>query len=117
MIHQGDVFWLDLVDPVGSGPGFRRPVVVVQNDLFNESRLGTTMVCSLTSNLRHAAAPGNVMVPALEGGLTADSVALVTQVFTVDKRMLVEQTGSLPTRRVGQIVDGLRFAVEPTGPA
>lgn len=115
MIYQGDVFWLDLEDPVGSGPGYRRPVVVVQNDLFNESRLGTTMVCSLTSNLRHAASPGNVIVPATEGGLATDSVALVTQVFTVDKRMLVEQTGSLPTLRMRQIVDGLRFAVEPTG--
>jgi mRNA interferase MazF len=115
VIRQGDVYWLDLADPVGTGPGYRRPVVVVQNDLFNESRLGTTMVCTLTSNLRHAAAPGNVFVPAGEGGLAQDSVALVIQVFTVDKAILEESLGSLPPQRVHQIVGGVRFAIEPSG--
>lgn len=109
MIRQGDLYWMDLPDPAGSGPGFRRPVVVVQSDLFNESRLATALVCALTGNLRHAAAPGNVLIPGGEGGLPQDSVALVIQVFTIDKAALVEWIGSLPPGRLRQVISGIHL--------
>ena len=85
MISQGDLFWVDLGEPSGSRSGFRRPFVMVRNDVFNRSRLTTAIVCALTSNLRRAEAPGNVLLPRGEGKLSKDSVVNVTQLFTIDK--------------------------------
>jgi len=97
VISQGDVCWASLDDPVGSGPGFRRPVAIVQGDAFNASRLATTIVVPLTSNLRLAAAPGNVMLAARRTGLPKDSVANVSQIITIDRELL--------SRRIGQLID------------
>jgi mRNA interferase MazF len=113
VIRQGDVYWADLGDPVGSAPGFRRPVVVIQNDLYNASRIQTALVCMVTSNLQRAAVPGNVRVAAAESGLDKDSVVLVSQVQTLDRLQLTELVGALPPRRVRAIVDGLRLLTEP----
>ena len=95
VIRQGDLFWVDLGELSGSGPALRRPFVVIQNDLFNHSRLATVVVCAVTSNLRRAAAPGNVLLPKGEGNLPRDSVANVTQLFTLDKGELTERIGRL----------------------
>ncbi len=111
-IRQGDVFWIDFGLPSGSGPGYRHPHVVVQNDVFNASRLATVVVCSLTSNLKWAKAPGNVLLKKGEANLPKDSVVNVTQIVTVDKSLLSEKIGTLDRSRVEQIVQGLRLLIE-----
>lgn len=113
MIDQGDVCWVDLDDPAGSAPGYRHPHVVVQNNLFNHSRIGTVVVCALTSNLRRADAPGNVLLELGEASLPRQSVVNVSQIFTVDKAHLGEKIGTLSSRRVRQILDGIRLLTEP----
>ena len=113
MIRQGDVYWVDLGAPSGSGPGFLHPHVVVQNDLFNRSRLGTVVVCALTSNLNRRKAPGNVLLERGEAGLPKQSVVNVSQVFTVDKTDLVERIGSFSSSRLREILAGLDLLLEP----
>jgi mRNA interferase MazF len=107
VVSQGDVFWASLPDPTGSGPGFRRPVVVVQGDAFNASKLATVVVVALTSNLRWAAAPGNVALPSERTGLPKDSVANVSQIVIVDRRVLSERTGHLGDEDVALVLAGI----------
>jgi mRNA interferase MazF len=114
-IRQGDIYWVDLGSPVGSEPAYRHPHVVVQSDVFNRSRLRTVIVCALTSNLRRAELPGNVLLAAGEANLPRPSVVNVTQVFTVDRSELVEQIGRLSRRRVREIVEGIHLVLAPTG--
>ncbi len=111
MIQRGEVWWADLAEPTGSEPGYRRPVVIVQADAFNRSRLATTIVVMLTSNLRLVDAPGNVLVPAKESGLKRDSVANVTQLATVDREVLMERVGRLSTKGMSMLNEGLRLAL------
>ncbi|MCB1034379.1 MAG: type II toxin-antitoxin system PemK/MazF family toxin [Acidobacteria bacterium] len=113
VIRQGEIYWLDLGEPSGSGPGFRRPHVVVQNDLFNRSRIWTTVVCALTSNLLRADAPGNVRLEKGEAGLPKASVVNVSQVFTVDKEILVQRVGKLSPERLAQVLEGLNLLLTP----
>ncbi len=113
VINQGDVFWIDLGDPIGSGPGYLHPHVVIQNNLFNGSRIGTVIVCALSSNLRRAQAPGNVLLEHGEASLPKQSVVVVSQVFTVDKGQLGDLIGTLSRARVRQILDGLKLVTEP----
>ena len=113
MINQGDIYWIDLEEPFGSEPGYRRPHLVIQNNLFNHSRIHTVLVCLMTSNLKRADAPGNVLLETSEGGLLKPGVVLVSQVFTVDKSQLGEYIGTLSARRVRQILEGLRLVTEP----
>lgn len=113
VIDQGDVFWIDLGDPSGSEPGYRHPHVVIQNTLFNRSRINTVVVCVLTSNLTRAKAPGNVLLEEGEANLPKQSVVNVSQIFTVDKRSLGEKIGTLSRRRVRQILEGVRLVLEP----
>ncbi len=113
VIRQGDVYWVDLGEPGGSEPGYRRPVVVIQNNVFNQSRLRTVVVCALTSNLKRAQAPGNVLLKAGEANLPRDSVVNVTQIFTLNKADLIEYLGTLPPRRVRQILEGVCLVLEP----
>ena len=113
MIRQGDLYWIDLGEPTGSRPGYRHPHVIIQNDLFNASRIGTVVVCALTSNLTWADAPGNVRLRKGEGGLPKESVVNVSQVFTVDKADCAEKIGTLSPRRVCEVVDGVRLVIEP----
>lgn len=107
MISQGDVCWAEMDDPVSSAPGFRRPVVVVQGDEFNASRLATTVVVSLTSNLRLAAAPGNVLLAAGRTGLPKDSVANVSQISTVDRDLLLTRVGQLSEAELRLVLTGI----------
>ncbi len=104
---QGDICWADLPAPVGSGPGFRRPVLVIQGDAFNRSRLATAVCVPLTSNLRWAGAPGNVLLEARTTGLSQDSVANVSQVVALDRAVLVERAGRASKRQVGLVLAGL----------
>ena len=113
MIRQGDLFWLDLGEPSGSAPGYRHPHVVVQNDVFNASRIRTVVVCALTSNLRRSAAPGNVLLEAGEANLPRASVVNVSQIHTVDKQDLVEKIGTLSAERTHQVLEGIRLLLEP----
>lgn len=109
-IRQGDIFWVDL------GAGYRHPHVVIQNNVFNESRLNTVVLCVLTSNVKRAASPGNVLLQKGEGNLPKASVANITQLITVDKKDLVEKIGSLPPARINQILSGVRLLLEPMEP-
>jgi len=113
LIAQGDVYWYDFGDPAGSGPGFRRPCVVVQNDVFNESRIHTVVVCALTTNLRRARVPGNVLLEIGEANLTEESVVNVSQIFTVDKEDLSDKIGTLSPERVQQTFEGLYQILKP----
>jgi mRNA interferase MazF len=113
VISQGDIFWLDAGEPRGSSPGYRRPHVVVQNDVFNASRIQTTVLCSITSNLSRAKAPGNVLLRKGEANLPRPSVVNVSQIVTVDKSVLKEKVGILSNQRILEIVAGLRLVLEP----
>lgn len=113
VIAQGDIYWINLEEPAGSEPGFRHPHVVIQNNLFNRSRIDTVVVCLLTSNLRLAKAPGNVLLEKGEGNLAKQSVVNISQIYTVDKSDLVEWIGALSEKRVRQILDGLHLLTEP----
>jgi mRNA interferase MazF len=108
-INRGDVFWLAPDDSRGPAPSYSHPHVVVQDDVFNHSRISTVVVCALTSNLRRRNEPGNVLLDAGEGDLPEQSVVVVSQVSSVDKARLGERIGSLSDERVEQILAGLRF--------
>ena len=107
MISQGEVWWADLPAPVGAGPGFRRPVVIVQGDAFNRSRLRTAVCVPLTSNLKWADAPGNVRLSGSATGLPRDSVANVSQIVTLDRNVLDECAGKLPPSRLELVLSGV----------
>jgi mRNA interferase MazF len=107
VISQGDVCWASLDEPEGSAPGFRRPVTIVQGDAFNASRLATTIVVPLTSNLRLAAAPGNVVLAARRTGLPRDSVANVSHIITIDRELLSDRVGQLLASDLQLVLAGI----------
>jgi mRNA interferase MazF len=107
VISQGDVCWASLEDPDGFGPGFRRPVAIVQGDSFNASRIATTVVVPLTSNLRLAGAPGNVVLSAARTGLPKDSVANVSQIVSIDRSVLTDRVGRLSQGDLRLILAGI----------
>ncbi|MDQ3660184.1 MAG: type II toxin-antitoxin system PemK/MazF family toxin [Actinomycetota bacterium] len=107
VIAQGDVLWASLPDPVSSGPGFTRPVVVVQGDALNASRLATVVVVPLTSNLRWAAAPGNVLLKPRRTGLPKDSVANVSQIIAIDRSVLTEHVGRISEAQLELVLSGI----------
>jgi mRNA interferase MazF len=112
-VKQGDIFWVDLGEPRGSEPGYRHPHVVIQNTVFNISKISTVVVCALTSNLKRAAAPGNVLLKKGEANLRKDSVVNISQLVTVNKSDLVERIGTLSPARVRQVIDGVKLLIEP----
>ncbi len=113
VIHQGDIFWVNIDRPLGSEPGYRHPHVIIQNDLFNHSRINTTVICALTSNLRRAASPGNVLLEPGEAHLPERSVVNVSQILTIDRCRLDEKIGTLSPHRIRQILDGIKLVLEP----
>ena len=113
MINQGDVYWVDPGEPAGSGPGYRHPHVVVQNNIFNRSGISTVVICALTSNLKHAQAPGNVLLSKGEANRPKQSVVNISQLFTVDRSQLSERIGTLSAKRMREILDGVRLLLEP----
>ncbi|NVJ13974.1 type II toxin-antitoxin system PemK/MazF family toxin [Myxococcus sp. AM010] len=108
-INRGDVFWVEPDDSRGPVPSYSHPHVVVQDDVFNHSRITTVVVCALTSNLHRASEPGNVLLEVGEGSLPKQSVVVVSQVSSVDKARLGARIGALSDARVEQILAGLRF--------
>lgn len=112
MIRRGEIWWAELDEPTGSEPGFRRPLVVLQADAFNRSRIQTVVCAVLTSNLRLAEAPGNVLVVRRDSGLPKDSVVNVSQIVTIDRSALSERVGKLSARVRQRIDDGLRLVLE-----
>lgn len=111
VVERGQVWWADLGEPAGSQPGFRRPVLVVQSDAFNRSRLRTVLAVVLTSNLRLVEAPGNVLIPAKAAGLPKDSVANVSQIITVDRDFLAELAGRIRGQVLHDLENGLRLVL------
>ena len=111
-IRQGDLYWLDFGPAMGSAPAERHPCVVVQSDLFNRSRIATTVVCLITSNLARAGAPGNIALRKGDGGLPKASVVNVSQIATVEKSDLVEKIGKLPAETIDMISRGLDLLLD-----
>ena len=111
VISQGEIWWADLPDPTGSGPRFRRPVVIVQGEAFNRSRIAMVICVPLTSNLRWADAPGNVLLQAPATGLPRDSVANVSQIVSIDRSLLTERVGKLSARQLQSILAGIEIAL------
>jgi mRNA interferase MazF len=107
VIAQGDIWWADLADPVGSAPGYRRPVLVVQSEALNRSRIATAVCVPLTSNLKWADAPGNVLLSARSTGLDRDSVANVSLIVAIDKAQLTERAGRVPQRKLDLVLAGV----------
>ncbi|HLK11310.1 MAG TPA: type II toxin-antitoxin system PemK/MazF family toxin [Candidatus Binatia bacterium] len=106
-VAQGETWWADLPAPTGSGPGFRRPVVVVQGDALNRSRIGTVVCVPLTSNLAWAEAPGNVLLPSKLTGLPKDSVANASQIIALDRQCLSGRVGKLPVKKLALVMSGI----------
>lgn len=107
VISQGDIWWAELPEPVGSGPGFRRPVIVIQCDAFNRSRIATVVCVPLTTNTRWLNVPGNVLLPPHATNLPKESVANASQVISLDKELLVERVGKLSPARLELVLAGL----------
>ena len=111
VVRRGEIWWASLDEPRGSEPGYRRPVVIVQSDDFNRSRIQTVIAVVISSNLNLARAPGNVFLQAQHTGLPRDSVANVSQLITVDKIFLDEQIGQLTTPQLHELDEGLRLVL------
>lgn len=112
-ISQGDIFWFNLPPANDSEPGYRRPVVVIQNNIFNKSNIGTTVICAITSNLEAGKHPGNVTLKKKEANLPKKSVVNISQIATVSKLHLGEKMGSLSTSRVSEILQGVDLLIKP----
>jgi mRNA interferase MazF len=111
MVSRGELWWVDFGEPDGTAAGYRRPAVVVSSDRFNLSRLATVVVAAVTSNLRLAQAPGNVALTAADSGLPKESVVNVSQLLTIDRRLLGEQAGVLSPAHMRAVDDGLRLVL------
>jgi len=111
VISQGEVWWAEMAEPAGSGPGFRRPVIIVQGDALNRSRLATVLCVPLTSNLKWADAPGNVPLATHITGLPKDSVANVSQLVALDRSLLTERIGRLPRAKLELLLTGIDVAL------
>lgn len=107
VISQGEVWWADLGQPIGSGPGYRRPVVIVQGDSINRSRIATVVCVPLTSNVLWADAPGNVLLPPRVTGLAKSSVANSSLILAIDQAQLSERVGKLPAKTLAQLLNGI----------
>jgi len=110
--RQGDIWWCDLPAPTGSGPGFRRPVLIVQGDPLNRSRLPTVVCVPLTSNLKWQDAPGNVLLSQSVSGLAKDSVANVSQIIAVDSVLFTEHLGRIPGRVLEKVLEGIDVVLD-----
>lgn len=113
VVKQGEIYWIDLGEPSGSEPGYRHPHIVIQNNIFNSSNISTVVVCSLTTNLNRAKAPGNVALNKGEASLPKKSVVNISQIYTVNKSDLIEKIGQVSEQRIYEIIEGLNLLTEP----
>lgn len=110
-MRRGEVWWASLPEPTGSGPGFRRPVLVVQSNSFNQSRISTVVVAVVTSNVALAEAPGNVRLAKSEAGLPRASVVNVSQLLTIDRALLTLRVKALSGQTMARVDEGLRLVM------
>lgn len=110
-MNRGQIWWAELAEPVASEPGYKRPVIIVQANEFNKSRINTVVVIAITSNLRLADAPGNVRLSKTKTGLTKESVANVSQIITIDKQFLVEKIGELDNSTMQELSEGMTLVL------
>jgi mRNA interferase MazF len=115
VISQGEIWWADLAEPIGSQPGFKRPVLVIQGDPLNRSRIGNVVCVALTGNLRWGEAPGNVVLTAKMTGLPKDSVANVSQIVTLDKEALSERVGKVSRQKLSLVFSGIDVVLDRRG--
>ncbi len=113
MVRQGEIYWIDLGSPDGSEPGYRHPHIVIQNNIFNSSRINTVVVCALTSNLKRGMSPGNVTLKKGEANLPKKSVVNITQIYTVNKIDLSEKIGTVSQERMTEILQGINLLLDP----
>lgn len=111
VINRGEIWWANLPEPTGSGPGFRRPVLIVQSDKFNHSKINTVVILIVSSNLRLADSEGNILITTKQSGLQKDSVVNISQLFTIDESLLNEYVETLSERKMEQIDKGLRLVL------
>ena len=111
VIRRGEIWWADLPEPTGSGPGLPHPVLIIQADSFNQSAINTAVIAVITSNANLANSLGNVLLSSLASGLPKDSVVNITQLFTIDKSLLLEYVGTLSGRKMQQVDKGLRLVL------
>lgn len=111
-MQRGEIWWADVPEPTGAGPGYHRPILLIQADAFTSSRITTVIAVALSSNLRLATIPGNVLLRATETGLSKDSVANVTQIITIDKLILDEYVGQLSARSLEAVAAGIRLVLD-----
>ncbi|MGB3916564.1 MAG: type II toxin-antitoxin system PemK/MazF family toxin [Thiothrix litoralis] len=112
VIKQGEIYWVDLGEPSGSEPDYRHPHIVLQNDVFNASMINTVVVCSLTSNLKRAQSPGNVLLNKGEANLSKASVVNVSQIYTLNKHDLTEKIGKVSVERMQEVIAGVQLLIE-----
>lgn len=110
-MKRGEVWWADLPEPSGSEPGFRRPVLILQSDEFNRSRINTVVAAAITSNMRLSAAPGNVSLSKRSANLGRESVVNVSQIVTLDKSFLIDRVGKLPAAKLREVDEGVRLVL------
>jgi mRNA interferase MazF len=113
VIEQGEIYWVDLGQPSASEPGYRHPHIVIQNNLFNTSNINTVVICALTSNVKRAQAPGNVLLKKGEANLSKKSVVNISQIYTVNKSDLIEKIGKVSAKRFNEILEGIKLLTEP----
>lgn len=113
VIEQGEIYWVDLGQPSGSEPAYKHPHIVIQNNLFNTSNINTVVICALTSNIKRAQAPGNVLLKKGEANLPKKSVVNISQIYTVNKSNLIEKIGKVSAKRFDEILEGIKLLTEP----
>ena len=112
VIKRGEIWWVELPEPTASEPGYKRPLIVIQSNDFNSSNINTIIAVIITSNIRLAAAPGNILLPAIKSKLSKRSVVNVSQLITVDKSFFTEKVHTLSSKLMEQIDDGIRLVLE-----
>ncbi|MBU0655694.1 MAG: type II toxin-antitoxin system PemK/MazF family toxin [Gammaproteobacteria bacterium] len=110
-MKRGEIWWASLEEPRGSERGYKRPVVIVSSDAFNQSKIQTVIVATITSNLRLATAPGNISIAKRDSGLSKESVINVSQILTIDKSFLIEKVGRLPEKKIPALDEGLKLSL------
>ena len=109
---RGEIWWADLSDPIKSEPGYKRPVVIIQADTFNLSKINTIIVAVITSNIKLVEAPGNILLTSKSTGLSKDSVLNISQIITIDKSILIEKIGDLSNKQLSKLNDSLKIVFD-----
>lgn len=113
VVEQGEIYWIDLGEPGGSEPAYKHPHIVLQNNLFNSSKINTIVMCSLTSNLKRGLSPGNVTLTKGEANLAKKSIVNITQIYTIDKSDICEKIGKVSNKKFSEILAGIKLLIEP----